>query len=287
MIGPQMNGPPMPGFCPPPLMPDFSEMLGNKPKKTYSSAPVIKRSPQINKKKDDTAKSDEKDSAKTAKITPDSDEKDNKAETKKKSVKGQVDVNIGPHVPAAAPPVVTPQFNAIPPQMGGMPPNQMQAPPQFNPNPMFAGMIPTQVASQNKAAAAAAAKDKKKKKHIRTAAGTKWEDQTLDEWDPNDYRIFCGDLGNEVTDDTLTRVFTKYPSFQKARVIRDKNSNKTKGYGFVSFRDPSDFIKAMREMNGKYVGNRPIKLRKSNWRDRSLDVVRKKNKEKKKLGYKV
>ena len=31
---------------------------------------------------------------------------------------------------------------------------------------------------------------------------------------------------------------------------------KVKGYGFVSFKDPQDFVKAMREMNGKYVGTR-------------------------------
>lgn len=47
------------------------------------------------------------------------------------------------------------------------------------------------------------------------------------------------------------RVFGKYPSFQKAKVVRDKRTNKTKGFGFVSFKDPQDFIKAMKEMNGK------------------------------------
>ena len=67
----------------------------------------------------------------------------------------------------------------------------------------------------------------------------------------DDFRIFVGDLGNEVTDDALTRAFAKYPSFQKAKVIREKKTNKTKGYGFVSFKESSDFIKAMREMNGK------------------------------------
>jgi hypothetical protein len=43
----------------------------------------------------------------------------------------------------------------------------------------------------------------------------------------------------------------------------------------------------MREMNGKYVGNRPIKLRKSSWKDRQVEVVKKKTKEKRKLGYRV
>ena len=52
-------------------------------------------------------------------------------------------------------------------------------------------------------------------------------------------------------------------------------------------KDPSDFIRAIREMNGKYVGNRPIKLRKSNWKERNIENVRKKTKERKKLGYKV
>ncbi|XP_068603391.1 RNA-binding protein 42 [Brachionichthys hirsutus] len=138
--------------------------------------------------------------------------------------------------------------------------------------------------------AESATDDKKKskvekvKKCIRTAAGTSWEDCSLLEWDSDDFRIFCGDLGNEVNDDILARAFSRYPSFLKAKVVRDKRTGKTKGYGFVSFKDPNDYVRAMREMNGKYVGSRPIKLRKSMWKDRNMEVVRKKQKEKKKLG---
>lgn len=127
-------------------------------------------------------------------------------------------------------------------------------------------------------------KQEKMKKCIRTAAGTSWEDQSLLDWDSDDFRIFCGDLGNEVNDDILARAFSRYPSFLKAKVVRDKRTGKTKGYGFVSFKDPNDYVRAMREMNGKYVGSRPIKLRKSMWKDRNMEVVRKKQKEKKKLG---
>ena len=36
-----------------------------------------------------------------------------------------------------------------------------------------------------------------------------------------------------------------------AKVVRDKRSNKTKGYGFVSFKSPDDFTKAIKEMNGR------------------------------------
>ena len=41
------------------------------------------------------------------------------------------------------------------------------------------------------------------------------------------------------------------------------------GYGFVSFSDAVEGAKALREMNGKYIGNRPCKLRKSTWEERT------------------
>lgn len=111
---------------------------------------------------------------------------------------------------------------------------------------------------------------KKKWKVLRKAGGEAWEDPTMEEWPENDFRIFCGDLGNEVSDEILSNAFRKYPSFQKARVVRDKRTGKTRGFGFISFANSDDYIKAMREMHGKYVGNRPIRLKKSDWKDRSL-----------------
>jgi RNA recognition motif-containing protein len=85
----------------------------------------------------------------------------------------------------------------------------------------------------------------------------------------DDHRLFCGDLGNEVNDEVLTKAFARFSSFNMARVVRDKRTGKTKGYGFVSFANPSDLALALKEMNGKYVGNRPIKMRKSTWKDRT------------------
>ncbi len=105
---------------------------------------------------------------------------------------------------------------------------------------------------------------------MRKSAGEIWEDPTLEEWPENDFRIFCGDLGNEVTDEILSNAFRKYSSFQKGRVIRDKRTGKSRGYGFISFSNTDDYIKVMREMDGKYVGNRPIRLKRSTWKDRSL-----------------
>ncbi|KAK1943366.1 RNA-binding protein 42 [Phytophthora citrophthora] len=116
----------------------------------------------------------------------------------------------------------------------------------------------------------------KQKRHLRLAGGQVWEDPTLEEWPDNDFRLFCGDLGNEVSDELLAHSFSKYASFQRARVVRDKLTHKSRGYGFVSFGDPFDCAKALREMNGKYIGNRPVKLSKSKWQDRNIDVAKKK-----------
>ena len=105
------------------------------------------------------------------------------------------------------------------------------------------------------------------KKVMRKAAGKVWEDATLEEWPDNDYRIFCGDLGNEVTDEVLANAFKKYPSFAKSKIVRDKRTLKSKGFGFVSIINQDDYIRAMKEMQGKYVGNRPIRLKKSDWQE--------------------
>lgn len=120
---------------------------------------------------------------------------------------------------------------------------------------------------------------------LRKASGKIWRDPTLEDWPREDYRLFCGDLGNEVTDDLLANAFRKYSSFQKAKVIRDKRTGKTKGYGFVSFSAPEDMVAALRDVNGRYVGNRPVRLKKSSWKDKSIDSDKNTNSTMRKLQY--
>jgi RNA recognition motif. (a.k.a. RRM, RBD, or RNP domain) len=98
---------------------------------------------------------------------------------------------------------------------------------------------------------------------MRSGGGQTWADSTLLEWDPAHFRLFVGNLAGEVTDDSLKKAFAKYTSVQKARVIRDKRTEKSKGYGFVSFSDGDDYFKAAREMQGKYIGSHPVLLRRA------------------------
>ena len=105
--------------------------------------------------------------------------------------------------------------------------------------------------------------DGKQKTVVRSGGGQTWQDPSLLEWDPAHFRLFVGNLAGEVTDESLLKAFSKYPSCHKARVVRDKRTTKSKGYGFVSFVDGEEYFQAARDMQGKYIGSHPVLLRKS------------------------
>lgn len=111
---------------------------------------------------------------------------------------------------------------------------------------------------------------------MRRAGGSTWNDRSLDDWPDDDYRIFVGDLGNEVNDKVLGAAFAEFESFNKARVIRDKKTGKSRGYGFVSFLNPHDMLKALKEKHRSHVGNRMISVMRSRWKDREIDSSRNK-----------
>ncbi|KAJ1768928.1 hypothetical protein LPJ74_004475 [Coemansia sp. RSA 1843] len=115
-------------------------------------------------------------------------------------------------------------------------------------------------------------KPQNKRRIVRLAGGQVWEDSTLDDWPTNDYRLFAGDLGPEVTGEVLQQAFGKFRTLQRTHVVMDKKTGKSRGYGFLSFGDADDFLAAWKEFNGKYVGSRPIKLRKSTWKERNADI---------------
>jgi hypothetical protein len=119
---------------------------------------------------------------------------------------------------------------------------------------------------------------------VRSGGGTQWTDSSLLEWDPAHFRIFVGNLAGEVTDESLLKAFSKWSSVQKARVVRDKRTTKSKGFGFVSFSDGDDFFQAAREMQGKYIGSHPVLIKRSTTEIKAVVPKDKKGKHKGKNG---
>lgn len=97
---------------------------------------------------------------------------------------------------------------------------------------------------------------------VRKGGGQTWEDKSLLEWDPTQFRIMVGNLAGEVTDDSLAKAFAQY-GVSKARVVRDKRTTKSKGFGFVAFTDGEQGFKAAREMSGKYIGSHPVTIQRA------------------------
>ncbi|XP_028752165.1 oligouridylate-binding protein 1B [Neltuma alba] len=76
------------------------------------------------------------------------------------------------------------------------------------------------------------------------------------------YNVFVGDLSPEVTDATLFACFSVYPSCSDARVMWDQKTGRSRGFGFVSFRNQQDAQSAINDLTGKWLGSRQIRC---NW----------------------
>ncbi len=76
------------------------------------------------------------------------------------------------------------------------------------------------------------------------------------------YHVFVGDLSPEVNDDILGKAFSAFGTLSDARVMWDMNSGKSRGYGFLAFREKTDAEQAIATMNGEWLGSRAIRV---NW----------------------
>ncbi|KAJ1738951.1 E3 ubiquitin-protein ligase pub1 [Coemansia sp. RSA 1085] len=98
----------------------------------------------------------------------------------------------------------------------------------------------------------------------------------------NHFPIFVGDLSSEVNDQVLAKAFSIFPSMSDARVMWDMTSGKSRGYGFVSFRDRADAEKAVSQMNGEWLGSRAIRV---NWANQKAAKPRHDNQPSQPLSY--
>ncbi|CRG83067.1 Nucleolysin TIAR [Talaromyces islandicus] len=78
----------------------------------------------------------------------------------------------------------------------------------------------------------------------------------------NHFHIFVGDLSNEVNDEVLLQAFSAFGSVSEARVMWDMKTGRSRGYGFVAFREFDDAEKALKSMDREWLGSRAIRC---NW----------------------
>ncbi len=71
-------------------------------------------------------------------------------------------------------------------------------------------------------------------------------------------RIFVGNIPYTTTGDDLSELFGEFGEVNDARVITDRGTGRSKGFGFVDMPNDSDANEAMKSLNGSDYNGRPL-----------------------------
>jgi RNA recognition motif-containing protein len=71
-------------------------------------------------------------------------------------------------------------------------------------------------------------------------------------------KLFVGNLDWGVTSDELRELFSQFGEIEDAVVLVDRHTNRSRGFGFVTFKNAEDAGKAMGELNEKDFKGRPL-----------------------------
>jgi RNA recognition motif-containing protein len=72
------------------------------------------------------------------------------------------------------------------------------------------------------------------------------------------YKLFVGGLPFSTTDEELGQLFSAHGTVASAAVIKDRDTGRSKGFGFVEFESDEEGKAAEKALNGSDVGGRSI-----------------------------
>ena len=78
--------------------------------------------------------------------------------------------------------------------------------------------------------------------------------------DDGTYKVYAGNLGWGVRADALKTAFERQPGLVGARVIFERDTGRSRGFGFVSFQTIEDAKAALQAMDGVELDGRPLRL---------------------------
>ena len=70
--------------------------------------------------------------------------------------------------------------------------------------------------------------------------------------------MYVGNLSYSVTEDELRSMFVEYGDVVSAKLIMDRETGRSKGFGFVEMSNNSDAQKAMEDLNGRTIDGRAL-----------------------------
>jgi cold-inducible RNA-binding protein len=73
-------------------------------------------------------------------------------------------------------------------------------------------------------------------------------------------KIFVGNLSFNTTSEDLERLFSEHGTCESATVVTDRETGRSRGFGFVEMSSASEADKAISTLNGRDVGGRQINV---------------------------
>lgn len=73
-------------------------------------------------------------------------------------------------------------------------------------------------------------------------------------------KVYVGNLPWTTTEEELTQQFQTYGAVTEAKVVFDRETNRSKGFAFVTFEDESGAEKAIASLDGQEYGGRALKV---------------------------
>ena len=72
--------------------------------------------------------------------------------------------------------------------------------------------------------------------------------------------IYCGDLPYSMTENELNDIFVEFGEVTSAKIIIDRGSGRSKGFGFVEMSSQEEGEAAINALNEKEIGGRNIRV---------------------------
>ena len=72
--------------------------------------------------------------------------------------------------------------------------------------------------------------------------------------------IYAGNLSYKMTEDDLEKLFGEFGSVSEAKIITDRDTGRSKGFGFVEMPDQNEGNEAIKQLDGKMIDGRNLKV---------------------------
>ena len=87
-------------------------------------------------------------------------------------------------------------------------------------------------------------------------------------------KLFVGNMSWNTDEETLRNEFSNFGTIEDCKLITDRETGRSRGFGFITFTEKADGQNAMEAMNGKQLDGRDLNVNEANERPARRDQNR-------------